>query len=202
MLTTLAQATYPDGSLPSLEEVTTHAATMYGAGQDTTVRLIAAALKTLAENPPLQETVRADHSVIPAFIEEVLRMDGPTKCTFRLAKKPSQLGGIEVKPGMVVMVAFNAMSRDPRVYDRPNEFDLSRKAIQTQVAFGKGIHTCVGAPLARTEAREALSRLLQRVGTLRIDESVHGPADDRHYDYEPNYTQRALRSLSLKFDSL
>ncbi|MFV8817539.1 cytochrome P450 [Haliea sp. E17] len=199
VLTKLAQATYTDGELPPLEVITTHAATMYGAGQDTTVRLIAAMMKTLGENPRLQQQLREDKGLYTAFIEEVLRLDGPVKSTYRLARKKSLVGDVEVAAGTVVMLTLGAMSRDPRKFDAPNEFRLDRKGIQQQLGFGKGVHTCIGAPLARTEAKLALEHILARMADIRINETSHGPAGRRHYDYEPNYTQRALQNIHIDF---
>lgn len=199
VLSQLAEATYPDGELPDIQEVTTHAATMYGAGQDTTVRLLTAMLKTLGENPVLQEQVRKDKSLHTKFIEEVLRLDGPVKSTYRLARKTSSLGGVEIPAGTVVMLAVGAMSRDPRTFETPNDFRLDRKNMHTQLGFGKGVHTCIGAPLARAEAKYSLERILDRIRDIRIDENRHGAAGNRRYDYEPNYTQRALKNVYLTF---
>ncbi len=198
MMTELAHAKYRDGELPDMVEIVSHASVLFGAGQDTTVRLIVAMLKTLAESAELQRQLREDPSLVPAFIEEVLRLDGPTKSHFRLAKRRAMVGDIEVMPGTTIMLVQSAMRRDPRKFDDPNEFRLDRNNMQTQLAFGKGIHMCIGAPLARSEARLALARILERTGDIRIDESVHGPADNRHYEYEANYTQRALRAVHLE----
>jgi len=202
VMTQLAQAKYRDGELPDIVEIVTHAAVLFGAGQDTTVRLLAAMLKTLGENAELQQKIRDDRSLIPAFAEEVLRLDGPTKAHFRLAKRHAKVGDIEVAPGTTVMLVQSAMRRDPRKFDSPNEFRLDRNNMQTQLGFGKGIHTCIGAPLARTEARLAMEHILNRIADIRIDESRHGPEGDRHYEYEANYTQRALCAVHLEFTKL
>jgi len=199
MMTELAQAKYRDGELPDIVEIVSHAAVLFGAGQDTTVRLIVAMLKTLGEMPELQRQIRHDYSLIPAFIEEVLRLDGPTKAHFRLAKRRTRVGDVEVAPGTTIMLVQSAMRRDPRKFEAPNEFRLDRKNLQTQLAFGKGIHMCIGAPLARTEARLAMERILDRTTDIRIDDSKHGPANARHYEYEANYTQRALCAVHLEF---
>lgn len=199
MLTKLAEATYPDGALPDMIEIVTHASTLFGAGQDTTVRLIVAMLKTLGEKPELQRLVREDRSRIPEFIEEVLRLDGPTKAHFRLAKRHAKVGDLNVAPGTTIMLLQSAMRRDPRRFESPNEFRMDRKNVQLQLAFGKGIHICIGAPLARAEAKLSLEHLLDRVADIRIDESQHGPANARRYEYEANYTQRALCAVHLEF---
>jgi len=199
MLTELAQAKYRDGESPDIMEIVSHAAVLFGAGQDTTVRLIVAMLKTLAERPDLQQLLREDRSLIPEFNEEVLRLDGPTKSHFRLAKRHTKIGDIDVAPGTTVMLVQSAMRRDPRKFEAPNEFRLDRNNLQTQLAFGKGIHMCIGAPLARTEARLALGRILDRLTDIRIDDGKHGPSGNRHYEYEANYTQRALCAVHLEF---
>lgn len=198
-MTRLAQAKYPDGALPDIAEIVSHAAVLFGAGQDTTVRLIAAMLRTLGENPALQRQVREDRSRISDFAEEVLRLDGPVKAHFRLAKRRAKIGNVDVGPGTTVMLVQSAMSRDPRRFDAPNDFRLDRKNRLSQLAFGRGIHSCVGAALARKEAKLALEHLFDRIADIRIDEAIHGPKNARRYDYEPNYTQRALCAVHIQF---
>lgn len=199
ILTQLALARYPDGELPDIVAIVTHAATLFGAGQDTTVRLITAMLRTLGENPKLQQQIDRNRSQIPHFVEEVLRLDGPTKSHFRLAKRHAKVGDIDVTPGTTVMLIQSAMRRDPRRFESPTEFRLDRKNTQSQLGFGKGIHTCIGAPLARAEAKISIEQILDRITDIRIDEKQHGPRDARHFKYEPNYTQRALCAVHLEF---
>ncbi|MFV8817508.1 cytochrome P450 [Haliea sp. E17] len=199
MMTQLAQARYRDGELPDIVDIVSHAAVVFGAGQDTTVRLIAALMKTLAEKPELQAQVRADRSLVPAVVEEVLRLDGPTKTHFRLAKRHARVGDQDVAPGTVIMLVQSAMRRDPRMFESPDEFRLDRNNLQTQLAFGKGIHMCIGAALARAEAKLAAEHILDRTSDLRINEDKHGAAGNRHYEYEANYTQRALCEVHLEF---
>ena len=202
VMSILAQATNADGSLPEIGEIVSLAAVLFGAGQDSTVRLIAATLKTLAERPDLQDRVRSDPSLIPQFIEEVLRMDGSTKSFFRLAKRRATIGDVVVEPGTAIMIALSAMNRDPRKFENPDEFQLDRKNVRDHVSFGRGIHGCIGAPLARAEAKLTVEKLLARVNNIRLDENVHGPAENRVFDYQPNYTQRALASLNIVFEKI
>lgn len=198
VMTELALARFPDGELPDLAEIVGHAATIFGAGQDTTVRLIVAMLKNVAENPELQNQLRNDFTLIPAFTEEVLRLDGPTKAHFRMTKTAAKVGDLEVAPGTTVMLMQSAMRRDPTVFENPNELRLDRKNnMQAQLAFGKGIHMCLGAPLARAEAKIALRTIFNRTSSIAIDESRHGPSHNRHFEYEKNYTQRALCAVHL-----
>lgn len=200
VMSVLANTRYPDGSLPDLETVTGLAGLLFAAGQDTTVRLIAAMVRVLAENPELQGRIRSDRALVPNFVEECLRLEGPTKAVFRLARRRALVGELEVKPGTIVMLLLSAMNRDPRKFDAPETFDVERRNARENVAFGLGIHACIGAPLARVEARLALNKLLDRLKNIRIDEAVHGPASEREFDYEPSYSMRALRGLNVTFD--
>lgn len=199
VLTELAQARYPDGELPELGEVVGHAAVLFGAGQDTTVRLLAAMMRAIAENPGLQRQLRADRTLIPDLVEETLRLDGPVKADFRLAKRAAKIGDVEVRPGATVMLLLGTMNRDPRRFEAPTEFRLGRKNVRDHLAFGRGIHACIGAPLARAEAKVAFERFFDRIADIRIDATEHGPLGSRRYDYEPNYTQRALRAVHVEF---
>ncbi|HEX7853270.1 MAG TPA: cytochrome P450 [Sphingobium sp.] len=202
VMTILAQTTHSDGTLPDILEIVSLAALLFGAGQDTTVRLIAAAIMTLAETPELQQILREDSSLIPAFNEEVLRMNGPTKSFFRMAKQPVRVGNLDVAPGTTIMLIPTAMNRDPRKFDDPDTFQLDRANVRNHLAFGYGVHACIGAPLARAEAKLTIEKLLARVKNIRLAESEHGPHGARRFDYEPNYTQRALRNLHVTFDKI
>ncbi|MFF0490166.1 cytochrome P450 [Nocardia sp. NPDC004068] len=200
VLTSMAAATFPDGSTPEVIDVVRVAANLFSAGQETTVRLVSSALKTLAENPEIQRYLRADHSRIQNFIEESLRMESPVKGDFRLAKTTTEVGGVAVDQGSILMVVNAAANRDPRRFDAPATFDPARSNARAHLAFGRGVHTCPGAPLARTEARVAIERLLDRTTDIRLDESVHGPADARRFRYLPTFILRGLTSLHLEFD--
>ncbi|WP_299561611.1 cytochrome P450 [uncultured Mycolicibacterium sp.] len=199
VLTALATAKYPDGSTPPVIEVVRSATFLFAAGQETTAKLLTAALRILGDRPDLQQTLRADRSRIPTFIEETLRMDAPVKSTFRLAKRPTEVGPVQVKPGEIVMVCPGAVNRDPRRFTEPHEFQLDRKNVREHIAFGRGAHSCPGAPLARVEGRVSLERILDRMADIAIDADQHGPAEDRHYTYEPTYILRGLTELHITF---
>ncbi|WP_280266948.1 cytochrome P450 [Nocardia wallacei] len=200
VLTSMATATFPDGRQPEVLDVVRVAANLFSAGQETTVRLLSSALKLLAERPDIQRYLREDRSRIQNFIEESLRMESPVKGDFRLAKVDTTVGGTRVPVGTVLMVVNGAANRDPRRFEEPTVFAADRSNARSHLAFGRGVHTCPGAPLARAEARVALERLLERTSDLRIDESVHGPADARRYDYLPTFILRGLTALHLEFD--
>ena len=98
------------------------------------------------------------------------------------------------------MVVNGAANRDPRRFEDPDTFDPERKNARQHLAFGRGIHSCPGAPLARAETRVGLERLLDRTTDIRISEAHHGPAGDRRYQYIPTYILRGLTELHLEFD--
>ncbi len=113
MLTELALATYPDGTAPEVTSVVRTSTFLFAAGQETTARLLAAALKHLAEHPELQDGLRAGRDRIPAFLEEVLRVESPVKADFRLARRTTSIGGVEIAAGTPVMLLNGAANRDP-----------------------------------------------------------------------------------------
>jgi cytochrome P450 len=196
----LANATYPDGTTPSVDDVVRVATLLFGAGQDTTATLLGNSLRILAEQPELQARLRADPGLVPEFIEEVLRFAGPVKSTFRLVRKPTSLGGVDLPVGTTVMIATAAVNRDPRKFDAPGAFRLDRPNIREHLAFGRGIHTCPGAALARAEVRISLERMLARFDAMALDERRHGSVGDRRFTYLPTYVFRALKELHLILD--
>ena len=200
VLTGLATATFPDGSTPEVIDVVRVAANLFAAGQETTVRLLGTALRLIAEQPDLQRLLRTERDRIPNFVEEALRYESPVKGDFRLARVPTTVGGVPVAAGTIVMVLNGAANRDPRHFDEPGSFDVARANARQQLAFGRGIHTCPGAPLARAEGRVAIERILDRTTDIRISEREHGPAAARNYQYVPTFILRGLTRLHLEFD--
>jgi cytochrome P450 len=195
----MASATYPDGSIPELLEVVRPATFLFAAGQETVTKLLSAAVQTLGDRPEIQETLRENRALIPNFIEESLRTQSPTKVDFRLARKTTTLGGVPIKAGTVVMLCLGAANRDSAKFEDPHEFRLDRKNVREHIAFGRGIHTCAGAPLARVEGKVTVNRLLDRMRDIAINEAVHGPAGNRHYSYEPTFLLRGLTELHIEF---
>jgi len=200
VLTGLATATFPDGSLPEVMDVVRIASNLFAAGQETTVRLLSTALLVIAERPEIQEALRADPALIPNFIEECLRFESPVKGDFRLARVRVDVGGVEIPAGSDVMVLNGAANRDPRKFDNPAEFQLDRPNARQHLAFGRGPHTCPGAPLARAEGRISIERILARTTDIRISEQAHGPAGARRFRYVPTYILRGLTDLMIEFD--
>ncbi|OKH73499.1 cytochrome P450 [Mycobacterium sp. SWH-M3] len=195
----MASATYPDGSVPELLEVVRPATFLFAAGQETVTKLLSAAVQTLGDRPEFQQRLRDEPELIPAFIEEALRMQSPTKVDFRLARRTTTLGGVPIKAGTVLMLCLGAANRDPRKFTDPHEFRIDRPNVREHIAFGRGIHTCAGAPLARVEGQVTVRRLLNRMRDITISEAEHGPAEDRRYTYEPTFLLRGLTRLHIEF---
>ena len=200
LMSELVQARFKDGSSPDFDALSNMARFLFGAGQDTTSRLIAMAVLVLGERPDLQQRLRADPGRIPDFIEEVLRFDGPVKVAYRLATTDTSVGGIAIPAGTILAVSYNAASNDPARFAHPDRFDIDRPGLRDHMGFGKGPHGCLGAPLGRMEARIAIEHLLARVADIRISERHHGPAGTRVYRFEPTYTFRSLADLYIEFD--
>ena len=199
LLTEIAHVPFPDGSTPEVIDVVRVAANLFSAGQETTVRLIATAFQLLGDDQALQQRLRDEPGRIGDFVEECLRYESPVKGDFRLARTTTEVGGVKIPAGSTVMLVNGAANRDPRRFDNPTTFDLDRRNAREQLAFGRGIHSCPGGPLARAEARVAVQRFLDRTTSIRIDEGAHGPADSRKYRYAPTYILRGLTKLHLEF---
>jgi cytochrome P450 len=199
VLTGLATATFPDGSTPEVIDVVRVAANLFSAGQETTVRLLAAALQLIGEREDLQEMLREDRDRIPNFVEECLRMESPVKGDFRLSRRATTVGGVDIPAGTTLMVLNGAAGRDPRHFECPGEFRMDRANAREHLAFGRGPHSCPGGSLARTEARISIERILGRMKDIRISEAAHGAAGARHYQYAPTYILRGLQRLELEF---
>jgi cytochrome P450 len=199
VLTSLAQAKYPDESTPEVIDVVHLATFLFAAGQETTTHMLAFAVRALAERPQLQEQLRNDTSLIPNFLEETLRMESPIKSQFRLASRTTSIAGVPMPAGRTVMLLLGAFNRDPARFDEPDEFRIDRPSIREHVAFGRGIHSCPGASLARVEGRVTIERVLARMADIRVSEQHHGPADDRRYAYEPAFFARGLKELHIEF---
>jgi cytochrome P450 len=198
VMTDLAEAKYPDGSEPSLIDVVKTAMFLFAAGQDTSAKLIGNAMRFLAEDQGLQQQLRDDRSLIPAFLEEALRMEGSTKTTFRLCQRDTVVGGVPIPAGKKVVIFLPAANRDPRRWEDPHEFRIGRPRIKEHVAFGRGAHVCAGAPLARVEVAVLLDRLLEHTSSITLSEAHHGAPGARTIAYEPSYIIRGLAKLNVE----
>lgn len=199
VMTELALAKFPDGSTPELIEPVKAAMFLFAAGQDTSAKLIGNSLRFLCENQDMQQHLRENRDQIGPFLEETLRLEGSTKATFRLALRQTRIGDVEIPAGQRVVIALPAANRDPRRWDDPAEFRLNRPRIKEHIAFGRGAHTCAGAPLARAEVAVLLDRMLEHTSAITLSERHHGTAANRRIDYEASYIIRGIDNLHVEF---
>ena len=147
-------------------EITMFVILLLVAGNETTTNLVGNGYAALLRHPEVARRLRDDPSLMPAVIEETLRYDGPIQALFRGATTDVRLAGIEIPAGSTVMVAFSAANRDPARFADPGRFDPGRDA-HDHLGFGHGIHFCLGASLARLEARIVAETLLERTRSLK-----------------------------------
>lgn len=184
LLTRLVQAEV-DGERLTAQEIAGFLELLIVAGQETSSNLIASAMLCLAEHPGERERLASSPALLPSAIEEVLRYRSPVQWLFRATLGDVELRGQTIPAGALVIPVVGAANRDPQVFAEPERFDIARSP-NPHLAFGHGIHFCIGAPLARLEARIAIPDLLRRLGAWEVAEidawepraarHVHGPA--------------------------
>lgn len=171
MLTALVEASADEDRL-SEAELISMIFLLLVAGHETTVNLIGNGVLALLRNPEQLAALRADDSLLPGAIEEFLRYDGPVKmATFRHTAEPVRIGEVDIPADELVLVSLAAADRDGSKFPDPDRFDITR-ATNGHLAFGHGIHFCVGAPLARMEGEIAIRKLLARYPNLRLAAEV------------------------------
>jgi cytochrome P450 len=156
-----------DGEI-SRDELVSFLLLMFVAGHETTAALLAHTLERLAADPELLSTVREDRELVAPLIEEMLRMYSSLQRVFRVATTDTEIAGVEIPAGSSVVVLIGAANRDNQRFAAGDQIDLDA-ADAAHLAFGQGIHHCLGAPLARLEARVAINRILDTVTAVRLD---------------------------------
>jgi len=142
---------------------------LLGAAGESTASLLGNAVRILAEDTELQAGLRADRSLIPAFVEEAIRLESPFRGHYRQARRDTQLAGITIPAGATVYLLWAAANRDPKEFDRPDQVVLDRHLPRHHLGFGRGIHFCVGAPLARLEANVVLGMQVDRTSSFCLN---------------------------------
>jgi cytochrome P450 len=142
---------------------------LVSAGGESTTSLTGTGVRILAERPDLQDRLRREPHLIPAFVEEACRVDPPFRGHYRHVVRDTELGGTHIPAGATLVLAWPAANRDREAFPHPDEIDLDRPNPRQHVGFGWGIHLCVGAPLARVEAKVAFEQLLRRTTSFSID---------------------------------
>jgi cytochrome P450 len=164
------------------------------AGNETTAHTITEGMKLLIDHPDQMEAVRADHSLIPGLVEETLRMLTPTQNMWRIATRDCEVGGVAIAAGTVLLLRYGSANRDEERFPDGESFDIRRPNVKRHLAFGYGIHVCIGAPLARKELLVAFRVLLDRIKGWRF---APGKNDFMH---PPSILLRGMPHLHLQFD--
>lgn len=162
-----------DAGVLQMGEVTTILHTLLSAGGESTTSLLGNAVRMLAENPALQQRLRAQPEQVDMFVEEALRLESPFRQMLRSVPRDTTLGGVDIPAGSTVLLLFAAGNRDPAQFDNPDSVDLTRGSLKRHLAFGHGIHFCVGAALARIEARAVLQAVLEQTRDFTLDPDHH-----------------------------
>lgn len=166
------------------------------AGHETTSSAFGWGMLALCERPYLQHELRLHPDKIRTFVEEILRRESPVQGLPRVVTRDTELGGFALKTGDVVMLRYGAANRDERAFNDPDEVDLDRKKAGLQMAFGSGVHHCIGAPLARQELNLGFAILLNRIGNIRLNPEKPPP------EAEASFVLRNLAHLHIDFDWL
>ena len=179
-----------EGDRLSRDELLDTAILLYGAGHETTVNLIAGGALNLLRHPAELRRLKEDPTLIAGAVEELLRFGPPVQLTARIATEDVELAGRPVAKGTEVVALIAAANRDPDVFDGPERLDIGRPD-NRHLAFGGGIHHCLGAPLARIEGQEALGRLVRRFPDVVLA--------DEEIEWKPTTTIRGPARLRLEW---
>ena len=180
-----------DGAKLTEDEIIANLIVTMVGGQETTTNLIGNGLLTLLRNPAVMERLRADSSLMPSAVEELLRYESPSQHTARLAPEDVEMGGKHIRKRQAVIAVMGAANRDPERFPEPDRLDIDRKD-NRHVAFGWAAHFCFGAALARMEGQIAFETILRRLPGLTLDTSI--PLEWRH-----NLGLRGLIGLPITF---
>ncbi len=182
-----------DGSHLTDDEIAANITFLFLAGHETTTGLIGNGLHALLRHPDQLAKLHAEPALVENAIEELLRFDSPVQFAPRVALERTELEGIELEPERVVNIVLGSANRDPRRYDRPDELDVARPDPKP-LSFGGGAHFCVGAALARCEAKSAFEKLVSRTRSIAL-------ATDRP-QFRPGLALRSLVELPIAFQRL
>jgi cytochrome P450 len=197
ILTNLLQARidkHEDGDVPdaplTVPEMLSIIQQLLVAGNETTTKMLTEMMRLLGEHPDQWRALRADPGRARPVVEEALRLSTPTQGMFRVTTRPATVAGVDIPAGSQVVVMYSAANRDPAVFPAADDFDPDRERVTDHLAFGKGIHFCVGAALSRLEGKVAAEELSRRIERFTL-----APTND--FEYHPSFMLRGLKHLDL-----
>jgi cytochrome P450 len=194
LLTQLVEATVEDEPALTQAELISVLTQLIVGGHETANYMIGNVMLRLLERPELLAEVRADPSLVANAVEESLRQMGPVRGLFRVALEDVELGDAKISKGNLVAIHYASANHDPEHFANAGEFDIHRADIGAHLGLGKGMHFCLGAPLARLEGRVAVERLLTRL------QGLHRPENGR-VDYAPTPIHHGLTRLDIAWDA-
>ena len=196
MLTDLLNARVDDERPLDETELLNVSQQLLVAGNGTTTHTIGAGLWMLIQNPDILEDVRQNPELIEKLVEEIVRLLTPTNSMWRKATADSELGGVTIPEGAMLLLRYGSANRDEKYFDEADQIDLTRKYGAPSMSFGGGAHSCIGGVLARKELKCAFLRISQRMTNIRLASGVKEP------EYIPNVLLRGIDGISIEFDKI
>lgn len=192
LLGLVANATH-DGRPCTIEEQLSYCTQFLVAGNETTTATLAECMRQVCLYPEQLEMVRKDRSLIPNMVEESLRLASPTSNMWRVAKSDTELGGVQIPQGSMVLLKYFSSNHDDAVFEEPVKFDVTRANAKRHIAFGFGIHVCIGQHLSRLEMCVSWEEILDRLDNLEL------ACADEDLEYMPNILLRGLKEIPIRY---
>ena len=170
---------------------------MFGAGGESTAALLGSAMRRIAEDADLASQLRAAPSLIPRFVEEILRLESPFNFHYRAVRRECSLGGYDLVPGDRLMLLWASANRDATQHEEPDTLRLDRKHPKKHMGFGRGMHFCIGAPLARLEARVLIEEALAETSCIQPLAAAPEDPKNHYFRYANSIFIRRLEKLDL-----
>jgi cytochrome P450 len=190
----LSDLVHAHGEEPlSMEELQSVMGQLIAGGYETVQSALGHGMWQLVRHPALQERLRGDAAAIKRFCEEVIRMESPVQSLMRRATRDVELGGVLIPEGSLILARYGAANRDPAKFDCPHRFDVDRENVGAHLAYGSGVHFCVGATLARLEMNVAFTQLLDRLADIRLARDLPTPVHRQSLHWLP------MRELVIGF---
>jgi cytochrome P450 len=192
LLSRLAHAEV-DGQRLTMTELMNIAQLLLVAGNETTTTALSTAMYLLLKNPEIKQSILSDVSLVSNFIEESLRRHAPVPHLYRITTQDTTLGGVNIPKGAIVQLFWMGGNYDKEQFEKPECLNVARKGVRNHMSFGRGIHFCVGNPLARGEMRIAIPLLLERLEDLRLSDVHPEPK------FAPHFQIHCLDHLQVQF---
>jgi cytochrome P450 len=184
------------GSPPTDAELCSLVSLMNIGGHETTVSGLGNMFYLAFSRPGLEQTLRENPKLVPKFVEEALRLESPVVVMIRTPTEDTEVGGVALPKGKLILLNYASANRDDRQFTCPDQLNLERKGLRNHVAFGSGVHYCLGANLARAELELAMTRILERMHDIRIDETAEPVV------HQAKVGVRTLASLPIVFTKI